>query len=580
MITNGSFPDLLILDVRTLSEYDSGHIYGSVWIPHTELDARISELAGYEDHDIIVYCRSGVRSVTASGILDSYNFTTVHNMLGGILAWQSAGYPVWFATVHNINTTFNYDTIQAAIDAPQTSDGHTIFVEEGTYYEHVVVYKSLSLVGEDRTKTIIDGNLTEHVIEVTANNIKITGFTIRKSGCGHAAKSGIYIRDYHQNVNVTNNLVIQNGYGIKLDQASNITIASNNITNNDYDGLYLSWSFDNTIFGNNIEANNDHGIWIYYSSNNSIYHNNIVNNAPQVYSYNSVNFWDNGYPCGGNYWADYNGTDTSSGPYQNETGSDGIGDTSYDIDENNHDNYPLMGVFSDFNATSESHVQTICNSSMSDFQFNGTTISFNVSGENGTTSFCRIFIPTALLNGTYKVYVQGTEVPYSLLSFSNITHSYLYFTYEHSTQEVVITTAYYALLERYLQLLANFDSLNSTYYDLLNDYLELQSNYGLLNLTYHELVQNHTFLRYDFDSLLTSYNDLQDQYGDLNSTYNNLLTSYNNLQASYNELQSDQQAIINEIGTIRNLMYIFITATIILIATTVYFAIRKPKIRS
>jgi len=109
------------------------------------------------------------------------------------------------------------------------------------------------------------------------------------------------------------------------------------------------------------------------------------------------------------------------------------------------------------------------------------------------------------------------------------------------------------------------------------DYLELQSNYGLLNLTYHELVQNHTFLRYDFDSLLTSYTDLQEQYGDLNSTYNNLLTSYDDLQASYNELQSDQQAIINELGTIRNLMYIFITATIILIATTVYLATRRPK---
>jgi len=55
-----------------------------------------------------------------------------------------------------------------------------------------------------------------------------------------------------------------------------------------------------------------------------------------------VNVWDNGYPSGGNYWSDYNGTDMYGGSYQNETGSDGIGDTPYVINEKNRDNYPLM----------------------------------------------------------------------------------------------------------------------------------------------------------------------------------------------------------------------------------------------
>ena len=52
--------------------------------------------------------------------------------------------------------------------------------------------------------------------------------------------------------------------------------------------------------------------------------------------------WDDGYPSGGNYWSDYNGTDFYSGTNQNVTGSDGIGDTSYIIDVNNVDRYPLM----------------------------------------------------------------------------------------------------------------------------------------------------------------------------------------------------------------------------------------------
>ncbi len=54
------------------------------------------------------------------------------------------------------------------------------------------------------------------------------------------------------------------------------------------------------------------------------------------------NIWDDGYPSGGNYWSDYNGTDLFSGPHQNETGSDGIGDTPYLIRFDSQDNYPLM----------------------------------------------------------------------------------------------------------------------------------------------------------------------------------------------------------------------------------------------
>jgi hypothetical protein len=55
-----------------------------------------------------------------------------------------------------------------------------------------------------------------------------------------------------------------------------------------------------------------------------------------------ANSWDDDYPYGGNYWSDYTGVDVKSGPYQNETGSDGIGDTPHVIGEDNQDNYPLM----------------------------------------------------------------------------------------------------------------------------------------------------------------------------------------------------------------------------------------------
>ncbi len=59
----------------------------------------------------------------------------------------------------------------------------------------------------------------------------------------------------------------------------------------------------------------------------------------------SANTWDDGYPSGGNYWSDYQSSDFYCGPYQNMTGSDGLGDTPYVIDANNTDHYPLTNPY-------------------------------------------------------------------------------------------------------------------------------------------------------------------------------------------------------------------------------------------
>ena len=241
------------------------------------------------------------------------------------------------------------------------------------------------------------------------------------------------------------NILTDNYPNIRLDYSSNYNIICGNKIKNSNCGvsLYRS-SINNSIFENEITNNTD-GISLSESSNNSIYHNTF-SNSNQVYSYNSANMWDSGYPSGGNYWSDYSGSDYHQGFNQNISGSDGIGDSHYSVNSNpqtppelvQFDNYPLMGSFSDFKATSEQHVQIICNSSVTDFQFNGTAISFYVSAENNTNGFCRIRIPTALMNETYSVFVNGTEVSSSLLACSNSTHSYLYFNYTHSTKEVVI----------------------------------------------------------------------------------------------------------------------------------------------
>ena len=94
------YPNLVILDVRDTIEYNLGHLYDSILILLNDLEARIGELEGYKTSEIIIYCKSGYRSQQASEILGEYGFTKIYNMLGGILAWIDADYPIWTTSHH------------------------------------------------------------------------------------------------------------------------------------------------------------------------------------------------------------------------------------------------------------------------------------------------------------------------------------------------------------------------------------------------------------------------------------------------------------------------------------------------
>jgi parallel beta-helix repeat protein len=130
-------------------------------------------------------------------------------------------------------------------------------------------------------------------------------------------------------------------YGIRFfNGPSNNLVAANNVSNINI-GICLSSSDSNNISRNDIMSNKI-GLFLEYASGNRVYNNNIMNNQQQHYSYSSANVWDDGYPSGGNYWSDYSGPDSFKGPYQNETGSDGIGDHPYPTLDNVNDSYPLM----------------------------------------------------------------------------------------------------------------------------------------------------------------------------------------------------------------------------------------------
>ena len=84
--------DVVILDVREQSEYDAGHIPGVTLIPLNDVSNRLNEIP--KDKPVIVTCRSGNRSGQATDFLRQQGYTNVHNMTGGINAWQQAGYAV------------------------------------------------------------------------------------------------------------------------------------------------------------------------------------------------------------------------------------------------------------------------------------------------------------------------------------------------------------------------------------------------------------------------------------------------------------------------------------------------------
>ena len=236
--------------------------------------------------------------------------------------------------VENIDTGLNYTTIQDAIDAQETSDGHTIRAASGTYYEHVVANKTLALVGE--TNTTIDGYNTGTVIKITANNVNISGFAVQNSGidsCDILVQGSDWI-------NISCNLVKNSTYGIRLVNSNNTLLYDNTATGNNC-GIFVDGCENNAITGNMI-SNNTLGICLNSSNNNLIYHNNFISNNAVANATESFNAWNDDYPSGGNYWSEYTDVDYFSGPYRNEIDGDGIWDHGYKINANNIDNYPLM----------------------------------------------------------------------------------------------------------------------------------------------------------------------------------------------------------------------------------------------
>jgi len=108
----------------------------------------------------------------------------------------------------------NYTRIQDAID--NASDGDRIFVYSGTYYEKIVIDKSVILVGEDKNTTIIDSSHSENIVNIVCDNATISGFTIQNSD--YPATTMTIKVNTSENIEISNCRIIYSDRGIELIQ--------------------------------------------------------------------------------------------------------------------------------------------------------------------------------------------------------------------------------------------------------------------------------------------------------------------------------------------------------------------------
>jgi parallel beta-helix repeat protein len=215
-------------------------------------------------------------------------------------------------------------------------------------------------LGHSYNNTIRNNNVSSH--HYSGIRTYESGHNVVENNTAFGNENGIYIEESANN-SVSNNTVLGNGAGLLLHNARENTFIHNEvrsnlngmitdgalfnrITNNTFSNNFDGISFDRSYFNiinNNTITGHSVGVYLTYRDN-MVYHNSFVDNMVQAVEpgFFGINIWDNGYPSGGNYWSDYNGTDVMMGPRQDIPGKDGIGDTPYDVPTVGQDRYPLL----------------------------------------------------------------------------------------------------------------------------------------------------------------------------------------------------------------------------------------------
>ncbi len=251
-----------------MDSFDSGWVYSSEFLSTTEIHIRM-----YIKNSPYGYYMAGFDNVTIQGI----NATTLSPL--DIYVDDDAD-PSWYNATH-------VKTIQEGIY--NATFGSNVYVYNGTYYENVVVDKTINLFGEDKNTTKIDGNDNDYTIQISAKWVNISGFNIFNSSYAGISISSEY--------NIIKNNNINSNYGAILLKKSNNTFVSNIISDNgggifqpsDPDGYIIN----NLFISNNNFINNGCGICIYHGYNSIICNNIFINDGIPVWTILTNNIYNN-----------------------------------------------------------------------------------------------------------------------------------------------------------------------------------------------------------------------------------------------------------------------------------------------
>jgi parallel beta-helix repeat protein len=260
------------------------------------------------------------------------------------------------------------------------------------------------------------------------------------------AADGMELDNCAESVFSGNTISSAKGAGVFAYQSNQNTFSGNEIIADASPAISISDCYNSTFLGNNISSNSAYGLFFWQSNNNTFIHNNFLGSGGKLSAYGSSSgSWDNGFE--GNFWNSYTGVDADL---------DGIGDTPKFLDSMNIDNFPLKGMFHSFNATLDYDVDIVSDSAIGEFEYLGLdrTIMLRVSNTttNQTAGFCRMSIPHSLIdpyNDSISVVIDDGLTPVLFLNntlYDNGTHRWIYFTYTHSTHEILVVPEFLTFL--------------------------------------------------------------------------------------------------------------------------------------
>ncbi|MBW2965779.1 right-handed parallel beta-helix repeat-containing protein [Candidatus Woesearchaeota archaeon] len=156
----------------------------------------------------------------------------------------------------------------------KVSEGGTVYVSDGIYYDNIVINKSINLIGNDKNTTIIDGGKKWDVLKITKDKCTIQNINISNSG----SDAGLKILS--NRTTLTNNILYGNLYGIFIESRFDNIISNNIFSNNKYD-IKLRGTFNTRIIKNKI-LNNIENIILESSHNTTVSDNVLQNNGIKI----------------------------------------------------------------------------------------------------------------------------------------------------------------------------------------------------------------------------------------------------------------------------------------------------------